>query len=204
MAELAERGTTYSQRDLAKSSRKRTADSAPTTSSKKRNVTVTTFNKWKSQFQCDYSTLSWLRCNVSKEDKTVVETLWCEACRKHEDRTTGMKSFFKVWINCSCNQKTSNIVDHASSEQHRAAMLRVRADAAKASNQPLTTYTPIARNLLVMDRAVQARTKRKCDICYVMAKESLRFRKYPALHELEEHHGFDLGFAYKTEVSAQT
>ena len=27
---------------------------------------------------------------------------------------------------------------------------------------------------------------------------------YPALHELEEHHGVDLGFAYKTEVSAQT
>ena len=196
MAEMAERGTTYSQRNLAKSSRKRTADSAPTTSSKKRNVTITTFNKWKSQFERDYSTLSWLHCNVSKEDKTVVETLWCEACRKHEDRITGMKSFSKAWINGSCNQKTSNIVDHA--------MLRVRADAAKASNQPLITYSPIARSLLVMDRAVQARMKRKFDICYVMAKESLRFRKYPALHELEERHGVDLGFAYKTEVSAQT
>ena len=42
------------------------------------------------------------------------------------------------------------------------------------------------------------------DICYVMADESLSFRKYPALHELEEHHGVDLGFAYNTEVSAQT
>ena len=88
MSEMAERGTTSSQRDLAKSSRKRTADSALTTSSKKRNVTVTTFNKWKSQFERDYSTLPWLCCDVSKEDKTVVETLWCEACRKHEDRVT--------------------------------------------------------------------------------------------------------------------
>ena len=82
-------------------------------------------------------------------------------------------------------------------------MLRVRADAAKASNQPLTTYSPIARSLLVMDRAVQAHMKRKFDICYVMAKESLSFHKYPALHELERH-GVDIGFAYKTEVSAQT
>ena len=114
MSEMAERGATSSQRDLAKSNRKRTADSAPTISSKKRNITVTTFNKWKSQFERDYSTLSWLRCDVSKEDKTAVETLWCEACRKHEDRITGMKNFSKAWINGSCNQKTSNIVDHAS------------------------------------------------------------------------------------------
>ena len=95
-------------------------------------------------------------------------------------------------------------MDHASSEQHRVAMLQVRTDAAKASNQPLTTYSPIARSLLVMDSAVQARMKIKFDICYVMSKESLSFHKYPALHELEEHHGVDLGFAYKTEVSAQT
>ena len=52
---------------------KRTADSAPTTSSKKRKVTVTTFNKWKTQFERDHQILLWLRCDVNKEDKTVVE-----------------------------------------------------------------------------------------------------------------------------------
>ena len=55
---MAKRLTTSSQRDLATSSQKKTADSAPTTSSKKKNVTVTTFNKWKSQFERYYSTLS--------------------------------------------------------------------------------------------------------------------------------------------------
>ena len=50
--------------------------------------------------------------------------------------------------------------------------------------------------------AVQSRMKRKFDICYVMAKES--FRKFPALHELEERHGVDLDFFYKTDVSAET
>ena len=165
---------------------------------------VTTFNKWRMQFECDHNTLLWLRCDVSKDDKTVVEMLWCEACRKHEDRITGIKNLSKVWITGSNNQKTSNIVDHATSEQHCAAMVRVRANAARASKQPLTTYSPIARSLLVMDEAVQGRMKRKFDICYVMAKESLGFRKYPALHELEERHGVDLSFAYKTDVSAQT
>ena len=164
------------------SSRKRTADSAPTTSSKKRKVTLSTFNKWKAQFERDHSTLSWLRCDICKEDKTVVEVLWCEACRKYEDGITGMKNFSKAWITGSSNQKTSNIVDHATSEQHRAAMVRVRADAARVSNQSLTSYSPIARSLLVMDEAVQGRMKKKFDICYVMAKESLGFRKYPALH----------------------
>ena len=92
---MAERLSTSSQRDLATSSQKRMADSAPTTSSQKKNVTVTTFNKWKSQFERNYSTLSWLCCDVGKENKTVIETLWCEACRKHEDRITGMKNFSK-------------------------------------------------------------------------------------------------------------
>ena len=185
------------------SKRKRTEDSTSTTGSKKRKVTVTTFNKWKTQFERDHSTLSWLRCDVCKDDKTVVEVLWCEACRKYEDRITSMKNFSKAWISGSSNQKTSNIVDHATSEQHRAAMIRVRADAARASNQPLTSYSPIARSLLVMDEAVQGHMKKKFDICYVMAKEGLSFRKYTALHELEERHGVDLGFAYKTDVSAQ-
>ena len=134
------------------SCRKRVSDSALSTSSKKRKVTVTTFNKWKTQFERDYNTLSWLHCDVGKEDKTIVEVLWCEACRKHEERITGMKNFSRVWITGSSNQKTSNVVDHATSEQHRVAMARVRTEAAKALNQPLTTYFPIAHSLLVMDK----------------------------------------------------
>ena len=49
------------------SSRKRTVDSAPTTTPKKRKVTITTFNKWKTEFERDHGNLSWLRCDVCKE-----------------------------------------------------------------------------------------------------------------------------------------
>ena len=48
---------------------------------------------------------------------------------------------------------------------------------------------------------MQGHMKKKFNICYVKAKG---FRKYPALHELEECHGVDLDFVYKTNVSAQT
>ena len=152
------------------SKRKKTEDSASTTGPKKRKVTVTTFNKRKTQFESEHSTLSWLRCDVCKDNKAAVEVLWCEACRKYEDRITGMKNFSKAWITGSSNQQTSNIVDHATSEQHRAAMVQVRADAARASNQPLTSYSPITRSLLVMDEAVQGRMKKfifvmSCNCC---------------------------------------
>lgn len=92
-----------------------------------------------------------------------------------------------MWITGSSNQKTSNIVDHTTSEQHHTAMVRVHADMARTSNRPLTTYSPNACSLLVMYEAVQRRMKRMFDIGYVMAKETLGFHKYPALHDLEEH-----------------
>ena len=55
-----------------------------------------------------------------------------------------------------------------------------------------------------MEESAQARVQRKFDICYVMAKKSLVFRKYQALHQLEECHGVDLGCVYKTRESAKT
>ena len=113
----------------------------------------------------------------------------CDACRKHEKRLTGLTNFSHAWITGSYNHKTSNITDHANSEQHRAAMIQV----AKASKQPVTSYSPIARSITAMEATAMARMVKKFDICYVLAKESLAFRKYPALHALEERHGVDLG-----------
>jgi len=37
----------------------------------------------------------------------------------------------------------------------------------------------------------------------MMAKENIPFRKYPAIFELGERHGVDLGSAYKTKGSAK-
>ena len=53
-----------------------------------------------------------------------------------------------------------------------------------------------------MDEAVKQRMEQKFDICYVLAKESTSFHK-AIVHELEERHGVDLGFAYNTDVSAK-
>ena len=184
---------------------KRSGLSATTAPSKKgkRQVTIATFQKWQTQFEREHATLSWLRCDRDSCDKSLVDCLWCDVCRKHEDRIVGMKNFSRAWITGCSNHKNSNIVDHATSEQHRAAMAIARTQAARASQVPLTSYSPIARGPLAMEESVEARIKRKFDICYVMAKESLAFQKYPALHQLEERHGVDLGCAYKTKDSAK-
>ena len=85
-------------------------------------VPIATFNKWQLQFDKDYSTLSWLRCDSSD---SLLETLWCTTCRRYESLIVGMKNFSRSLICGSKNQRSSNIIDHAKSEQHKVAMTRL-------------------------------------------------------------------------------
>ena len=84
-------------------------------------------------------------------------------------------------------------------------MMYFRKDQAKRRNEPVTSYSPIARSLLSssMDPAMRERIKKKFDISFVLAKEHIPFLKYPAIHELEERHGVDLGATYKNRDSSR-
>ena len=68
----------------------------------------------------------------------------------------------------------------------------------KFTSNALMRTRQLRKKATKLAETVQGRMK-KFDICYVIAKESMAFRKYPALHAL---HGVDLGFAYKTTDSA--
>ena len=147
--------------------------------------------------------MTWLH---DGQDKSLVSTLWCAICRQYETRICGHKNFSQAWIDGSSNHKTSNITDHANSEPHKAAMMYFRKDQAKSRNEPVTSYSPIAHSLLSsasMVPAVRERIKKKFDISFVVAKEHIPFLKYPAIHELEERHGVDLGPTYKNRDSAR-
>ena len=144
--------------------------------------------------------MSWLRFDVDKHNKSLVDTLWCYACKANEEKIMCVKNYSCSWIKGSVDHKASSVVDHAKSEQHKAAMIHVR----KAAHLPIKAYSPIARSLLTMDEASQVRMERTFDICYVLAKENMAFKKYPAIYELEERHGVNLGHAYKTKDSAKT
>lgn len=157
-----------------------------------------TFLKWQRSYEKEHQSTVWLRADVDREDKSVVSTLWCVVCRKYESQLTGHKNFSRAWIDGSSNHKTSNITDHANSEQHKSAMMFLRRDQARSRNESVTTYSPIARGLLsaAMNPAVREQVKKKFEISFVFAKEHIPFTKYPVIRELEEKHGVNLGTTY--------
>ena len=167
----------------------------------RRQITVRTFEKWQGQYIPAHESLTWLQCDKDPSDKTLISELWCEPCRKYEARMKGQKNFSNAWIRGTSNQRTSNVIDHASSNQHKTSMAYLKADLAKANNQ---SFSPIAHSLMNMDATTRERMKRKFDICYVMAKEVMAFSKYPTLYNLESRHEVDLGVAYKNDVSAKS
>ena len=177
--------------------------SAGTKKKPKRQAKVATFEKWKREFNPRHRCLEWLRCDREKSDKNSVSTLWCEVCRKYKDKIQGMRNYTGVWVVGSTNHKTSNIVDHTTSDQHITSMQRFDSDREKARGSPLEDYAPIVRSLVVLDEGEKAKLKSKFEICYVLARESLAFVKYPTFHALSEHHGVHLGHSYKTTDSAK-
>ena len=79
---------------------------------KRKQVTTTTIKKWQLQHEKEHQTLSWLRCD-SESKKSLVQSLWCAACIKHEEKTCGVKNFSSAWIVGSSNQKISDVLNHA-------------------------------------------------------------------------------------------
>ena len=130
-------------------------------------------------------------------------SLHCAICRKHEAQVRSLKNFRKDWIEGSTNQKTSNLINHATSDVHKAAMAKMRMVNSRASGESAATSTTICRFLSSMDDETRSRMAKKFDVCYTMAKESIPFTKYPALSEMESRHGVDIGHAYRTPDSAR-
>ena len=194
---------------MATSASKRKTAAGPSETSKtkrsKRQVTKETFHKWQRTYEREHQSMAWLCADTDDQDKSLVSTLWCVVCRKYETKICGHKNFSWAWIDGSSNHKTSNITNHATSEPHKSAMMYLRKEQAKSRNEPLTSYSPIARSLLSssMDPVVRERVKKKFEISFVLAKEHIPFSKYPAIHELEERHGVDLGLTYKNRDSAR-
>ncbi len=170
----------------------------------KRQVTVSTFEKWQRNYDREHQTLSWLRCDTDKEDKSGVALLWCSACREYQNKIRSMKNYLSAWVTGTENQRTSNVLDHVACDQHKAAMSHLHAAQGRASNEPVTSYPPIARALLMLDEPERARMRRKFDVCYLMAKEGIAFEKYTSLCELEARYEVDLGHAYRNAPSAKS
>lgn len=100
------------------------ASSSSDDSTAKHQVQKTTFEKWQRELDKEYSSCSWLGCVITdKANRSLVSTLWYKVCREFEDRIIGVLNYSSAWIDGSSNHRTSNIIiDHAKSDQHKAAM----------------------------------------------------------------------------------
>ena len=161
-----------------------------------------TFEKWQVQYNTEHRTLTWLRCDTERGNARVV-SLWCEVCRSYERKICSHKNFSKVWINGSGNHRTSNVIDHATSSQHKAAMECLKFNQAKKFQQPLAAVAPIVGSLMKLDAGARQRLRRKFDISFVMAREGIPFTKYTPIYELEARHEVDLGLSYNNDVAAK-
>ncbi len=113
---------------------------SPVAKKRKRQAKVATFDKWKREFNPKYRTLEWLQCDKDLSDRSLVSTLWCGVCRRYQDKLHEMRNY---WVAGSTNHKTSNLVDHATSEQHTSSIHRLDTDRMKAT--PLEDYAPIVK-----------------------------------------------------------
>ena len=100
-----------------------------------------------------------------------------------------------MFIVGSKNLRCSSFKDHAASDMHQRAMLLLK----KSQSSDVTEYTSIAKTLSLLDAAAEAMLRKKFDVAYFIGKENLAFAKMPALCELEERHGVDLGSGYKND-----
>ena len=73
--------------------------SASSSKKAKRQVTKVTFNKWQREHDREHQTLSWLRCEMDR-DNVHLASLLCALCKKYEGhlQSFNFKSFNAAWI----------------------------------------------------------------------------------------------------------
>lgn len=140
---------------------------------------------------------------IDNYTKNMVDTIWCQFCRKYEKQIEGTKDFSRSCVNGFHSHRSSNIIDHASSDQHTIATDLLQKETAKSSNMPVISYAPILKSMQRMKESELHRMMRKFDLCYVLARENLAFRKYPALLQFEKRHGVDSGTSYLSHIKAK-
>ena len=183
---------------------KRSASSTSSTAAKKRKVSYPTFQQWKRDFDRNYRTVSWLECETQVEGGCrVVTQLKCSVCKKFRSRILSRRNFSDRWISGAESIRTSNIRDHAQSEQHVHAMSLFNEEIQRGKGVSVTAAAPIVVALNTLGDEERARLQKKFDITYYLSKEKLPFRKYPGICELEARHGVNIGNAYTTEKASK-
>ena len=172
---------------------------------KRRKVSYDTFTKWQRDLDKNFQTVTWLECQCENDfGKKIVSKISCSLCKKYHNYIRGRKNFSEKWITGAESLRTSNIRDHAQSEQHKHALSLLKKEQARIEGVSCTSYAPIAKSLHKLSSVEHERLRRKFDISYFVTIEKLSFRKYSRICDLESRHGVDLGTSYRNDVACKT
>ena len=128
--------------------KRRPGEPCPSSAEKKRRVKYETYKKWVVEYDVDCQTMTWLDCETENEAGVkVVTSLKCRMCSKYRDKIIGRKNFSAKWITGADSVKTTNVHDHAKSDQHGHAMNLHRRDLARDKGLGASAYAPIAQAL---------------------------------------------------------
>ena len=192
--------TTDSLCVVSSSSRKRSCSDAVTNEGKKRSVSYSTYVKWRRQFDKERQTISWLDCDVTGKGKRTVDRLKCKVCLKYKSRIESKRNYSDKWLVGAESVRTSNIRDHARSDQHLYAMsLHYKESSLSFANAGEPSSSNICTMLQTLSEDNMDRLRKKFDIAYFVANSKLAFSKYAAICKLETRHGVDIGTSYVNE-----
>ena len=129
-----------------------------------------------------------------------VTKLKCRFCTVYKDR---IRNYSNKWIEGADSIRTTNICDHAKSEQHLHTMNLERKCLAQSVDESPASYAPIAWALTVISPEEMERLRVKFDIAHFIAKENIAFTKYGKFCELDVRHGVKIGSSYLTNNAAK-
>ena len=93
MAGRKRHGTRTSEKDLSTAS---SSSSATGTKKDKCQITVSTLEKWQQKYDKEHQTLSWLKCEKDKANKSLVALLLCSVYREYQ--LSGSSEPVMYWI----------------------------------------------------------------------------------------------------------
>ena len=104
----------------------------------KRQTTKATFEIKSSK----WSTRCYRGCDVTLMPKEPTWSLYCAICRKYEANIRPLKNFRRDWIVGPTNQRTSNLIDHATSDVHKAVMAKLKVERSRARGESTVASYP--------------------------------------------------------------
>ena len=87
----------------------------------------------------------------------------------------GRRNYSERWITGADSLRTSNIRDHAHSDQHQHAMTLLAREKATARGESSSSYVPIGIALHRLPDEERKALRRKFDFAFIIAQEKFSF-----------------------------